>query len=108
MSHRPKPIKNHYTESLAVNSENLGKQLSAESVSAEEIQRILDTISHIYLAETERIVLECGKDMMALEKAPSPLRLFVNSIARVQSSPSVSRAASELMERYVSAWEDWM
>lgn len=108
MSHRPKPVRNHYTESFAVNSENLGRQLSAESVSTEEIQKILDSVSKVYLSETERIVLECEKDIMALETAPSPLRLFVDSIARVQVSASVSQAASKLMKRYVSAWEDWM
>jgi hypothetical protein len=106
MSHRPKPVRDHYTESLAVNSENLGRQLSAESVPGEEIQRILSSISRLYLAETEKIVLECEKDMMALERVPSPLKLFVDSIAQVKST--VSPAASELMKRYVSAWEEWM
>ncbi|AIC15560.1 hypothetical protein [Nitrososphaera viennensis] len=106
MSHRPKPVRDHYTESLAVNSKNLGRQLSAESVPREEIQRILDSISRLYLAETEKIVRECEKDMMALERVPNPLRLFVDSIAQVKSA--VSPAASELMKRYVSAWEDWM
>ncbi len=108
MSHRPKPVRNHYIESLAVNSENLNRQLSAESVSIEEIQKLLESISNIYLAETERIVLECQKDTMALERAPSPLSLFVGSIARVLSSGTVSHAASGLMKRYVSAWEEWM
>ncbi|MEO9362772.1 MAG: hypothetical protein ABI348_02615 [Nitrososphaera sp.] len=106
MSHRPKPVRDHYTESLAVNSENLGRQLSAESVADEEVQRILGSISRLYLSETEKIVLECEKDMMALERVPSPLKLFVDSIAQVKST--VSPAASELMERYVLAWEDWM
>jgi hypothetical protein len=107
MSHKPKPVKDHYTESLAVNSENLGRQLSAESVPREEIQRILDSISRTYLAEMEKIARECEKDMMALERVPSPLRLFVDSIAQVNSL-TVSPAASELMMKYVSAWEDWM
>lgn len=107
MSHRPKPVRDHYTESLAVNSENLGRQLAAESVPREEIQRILDSISSVYLAETEKIARECEKDMMALERVPSPLKLFVDSIA--QAKPlAVSPAAFELLKRYVSAWEDWM
>ncbi|MEO9363763.1 MAG: hypothetical protein ABI348_07675 [Nitrososphaera sp.] len=80
--------------------------MSAESVPGEEIQRILSSISRLYLAETEKIVLECEKDMMALERVPSPLKLFVDSIAQVKST--VSPAASELMKRYVSAWEEWM
>lgn len=107
MSHRPKPVRDHYTEALAVNSENLGKQLAAESVPEQEIRMILDSISQMYLAETEKIARECEKDMMVLERVPSPLRIFIDSIARTKSL-TVSPAASELMEKYVSAWEDWM
>ncbi|AIF84765.1 hypothetical protein NTE_02723 [Candidatus Nitrososphaera evergladensis SR1] len=110
MSHRPKPVRDHYTESLAVNSENLGKQLSAESVPREQVQKILDSISRLYLAETEKIVHECEKDMMALERVPSPLRLFIDSIAQVMTmkSNAISPAAFTLLKRYASAWEDWM
>ncbi|HVX01706.1 MAG TPA: hypothetical protein VHA09_00985 [Nitrososphaera sp.] len=107
MSYRPKPVTDHYVEALMVNSENLGKQLAAESVQGQEIQMILQFISQIYLAETEKITRECEKDMMALERMPSPLRLFVDSIAQARSL-TVSPAASELMSKYVSAWEDWM
>jgi hypothetical protein len=107
MSRKPKPVREHYTESLAVNSENLAKQLSAESVPMDEIKRIIVSISTSYLASTEKIVQECELDMMALEHVPSPLRLFVDSMALAMKS-NVSPAASALMKRYVSAWEDWM
>ncbi len=50
MSHKPKPVRDHYLESLAVNSENLARQLAAKSVPAGEAQSILDTISRTYLS----------------------------------------------------------
>ena len=108
MSHRPKPVRDHYTESLAVNSENLAKQLADKAVPAAETKSILNAISSLYLSETEKIVQECEKDMMALERVPSPLRLFVDSIAQMLKTAKASPAASELLKRYVSAWEDWM
>ncbi len=37
-----------------------------------------------------RIITLCDKDMMALEYVPSPLKLFVDCIAHVQESLSVS------------------
>lgn len=108
MSHRPKPVRDHYSESLAVNSENLKKQLEEKSVPAGEIKTMLDAISRLYLSETDKIVRECEKDMMALEKVPSPLRLFVASIAQAMKTANTSPAAAELLKRYVAAWEDWM
>jgi hypothetical protein len=107
MSHRPKPVRDHYLESLAVNSENLSKQLAGKAVPEAEAKSILDAISRVYLSETEKIVQECEKDMMALERVPSPLRLFVDSIAQALKTKT-SPAAAELLKRYVSAWEDWM
>lgn len=108
MSHKPKPVRDHYIESLAVNSENLSKQLAGKAVPAGETKSILDAISRLYLSETEKIVQECEKDMMALERVPSPLRLFVDSIAQALKTTKASPAAAELLKRYVSAWEDWM
>lgn len=108
MSHKPKPVKDHYLESLAVNSENLSRQLADKAVPAGETQAILDAISRLYLSETEKIVHECEKDMMALERVPSPLRLFVDSIAQALKTTKIPPAAAELLKRYVSAWEDWM
>jgi hypothetical protein len=108
MSHKPKPVSDHYTESLTVNSENLAKQLEDKAVPAAETKSILDAITRLYLSETEKIVQECKKDMMALERVPSPLRLFVDSIAQALKTTKASPVASELLKRYVSAWEDWM
>jgi hypothetical protein len=46
--------------------------------------------------------------MMALEYVPSPLKLFVDCLADVQKSHSLSSQASRLIQHYTSAWEDWM
>ena len=103
--HRPKPVRDHYTESLSVNSDNLKRQLAEAGVNEGEIGAILQSISSAYIREVENIVAECEGDMMALEKVPSPLKLFVDSIA---SARARSPQAVVLLGRYVSAWEDWM
>lgn len=105
MMHRPKPVRDHYTESLQINSENLARQMAEASVPAGETTKILSEISSPYMAEVEKIVAECERDMMALERVPTPLKLFVDCIARVSAE---SLAARRLLEQYVAAWEDWM
>lgn len=103
--HKPKPVRDHYTGSLTVNSENLARQMAEAGVGEEESRKILYSISAAYLQQVERIVEECEADMMALEKVASPLKLFVDCISK--TSPQ-SPQARELLGRYVSAWEDWM
>lgn len=103
--HKPKPVRDHYTESLSVNSENLKRQLADAGVNEGEIGAILQAISSTYMREVENIVTECAGNMMALEKVPSPLTLFVGSIAGAKAR---SPQAVALLGRYVSAWEDWM
>ena len=105
MMHRPKPVRDHYTESLQINSENLARQMAEASVPTGEVTKILSEISSPYMAEVEKIVAECERDMMALERVPTPLKLFVDCIARVSAE---SPAARRLLEQYVAAWEDWM
>jgi hypothetical protein len=46
--------------------------------------------------------------MMALERVPSPLKLFVGCLANAQKSMNLSQPARVLMQQYTSAWEDWM
>ncbi|MGI0019996.1 MAG: hypothetical protein ACREAY_05960 [Nitrososphaera sp.] len=103
--HKPKHVRDHYTESLSVNSENLKRQLAEAGVQEGEISAILQSIAGAYMQEVENIVTECEGDMMALEKVPSPLKLFVDSIAEAKAQ---SPQAMALLGRYVSAWEDWM
>ena len=106
MSHKPKPVRDHYTESLATNSQNLSRQL-AGSVPEAEARAIIGYISAIYLKEVEKIAEECDRDIMALERVPSPLGLFVSCISQVVKDVRSPKAA-DLLRRYVAAWEEWM
>ena len=107
MTHKPKPVKDHYTESLLVNSQNLSRQLEGASVSSLETSEIIKSISAIYHNEVEKIVSECEQDIMALERAPSPLGLFVSCISQIIEDTRSPKAV-DLLQKYVAAWEDWM
>lgn len=107
MSHKPKPVKDHYTESFAVNSQNLARQLAGASVPGAEVKGIIDAISGIYLKEVEEIAEECKRDIMALEKVPSPLGLFVSCISQTIKDVRSPKAVG-LLQKYVAAWEEWM
>jgi hypothetical protein len=106
--YKPKSTREIYIESLSVNSASIEKQLADQSVLPEEISSILDFVSKVYCENVDRIVALCDKDMMALEFVPSPLKLFVDCLASAQKSLSLSSPASRLIQRYTSAWEDWM
>lgn len=106
--YKPKSTREIYIESLSINSESIEKQLADQSVPSEEIRSILDLVSKMYCENLEKIVALCDKDMMALEHVPSPLKLFVDCLASAQKSLSLSSPASRLIQRYTSAWEDWM
>jgi hypothetical protein len=106
--YKPKSTREIYIESLSINSANVEKQLADQSVLTEETRRILDFVSKIYRENVERIIILCDKDVMALEYVPSPLKLFVDCLAQVQKSLSLSSPASRLIQRYAAAWEDWM
>jgi hypothetical protein len=106
--YKPKSTREIYIESLSINSASIEKQLADQSVLTEEIRSILDFVSKIYHENVERIITLCDKDMMALEYVPSPLKLFVDCLAQVQKSLNLSSPASRLIQRYTSAWEDWM
>ena len=106
--YKPKSTREIYIESLSINSASIEKQLADQSVLKEESERILDLVSKIYRENVERIITRCDKDMMALEYVPSPLKLFVDCLAQVQKSLSLSSQASKLIQLYAAAWEDWM
>jgi hypothetical protein len=106
--YKPKSTREIYIESLSINSASIEKQLAEESVPTEEIRSTLDFVSEIYLRDVERIVTLCEKDMTALEYVSSPLKLFVDCLAEAQKSLSLSPPAQGLIQRYTSAWEDWM
>jgi hypothetical protein len=106
--YKPKSTREIYTESLSINSASIEKQLADQSVLSEEIRGIQDFVSKVYCENVDRIVTLCDRDMMALEYVPSPLKLFIDCLAHVQKSLSLSSPASRLIQQYTSAWEDWM
>ena len=106
--YKPKATRDIYVESLSVNSASLEKQLIEQSVQPGEIRNIMNTASRLYNENVDKIVQECDKDMIALERAPSPLKLFIDCLAKTQELVSLSSPARALMQRYLSAWEDWM
>jgi hypothetical protein len=106
--YKPKSTREIYVESLSINSASIEKQLADQSVRTDEIRSILDFVSKTYHEKVESIVAFCDKDMMALEHVPSPLRLLVDCLTDAQKSLSLSSPASTLIQRYNSAWEDWM
>ena len=106
--YKPKSTSEIYIESLSINSKSIERQLVDDSVSTAEIRSILDFVSKMYLRDVEKIVALCDKDMMALEEVASPLKLFVDCLTYAQKSLSLSSNASKLIQRYRSAWEDWM
>jgi len=68
----------------------------------------MDSVDKRYREGVDSIVEECDKDMMALERVPSPLRLFVDCIGEAQKSLNLSQPARALLQQYTAAWEDWM
>jgi hypothetical protein len=106
--YKPKATRDIYVESLSVNSASLEKQLAEQSVQPAEIRNIIGMVSKMYNENVDRIVQECDRDMIALEDAPSPLKLFIDCLAKAQESLNISPPARALVQRYMSAWEDWM
>ncbi len=106
--YKPRATRDIYMESLSVNSASIEKQLEDKSVPAREIKSIIESVGKRYRENVDAIVEECDRDMMALERVPSPLKLFVDCLAEAQKSLSLSQPARALLQQYTSAWEDWM
>lgn len=106
--YKPKDTKDIYFDALAVNASNFKKQLAAEDVQPEEVKVIVKSVVKSYDEHVGVIVEECKRDMMALENVPSPLKLFIECLAEAKESLNLSWPARLLIEKYISAWEDWM
>ena len=106
--YKPKETRQIYLDSLSINTSNLEKQLSGQRVPSDEVEQILSSIKHEYDTRLEGIIYECDKDMMALERVPSPLRLFIDCLAESDKSLQLSQSSRRLIQGYVSAWEEWM
>jgi hypothetical protein len=106
--YKPKSTKDVYTDSLSINSGSLAKQLAEQSVSTGEINNIIQEIEKKYNENLNGILEQCNRDMMALERVPSPLRLFINCLEYIDQSFDLSPRSRALIKQYTSAWEDWM
>ena len=106
--YKPKSTREIYTESLSINSASIEKQLADQSVLSDEIRNITDFVSKAYRENVDSIVKLCDEDIMALERVPSPLKLFVDCLAQARKSLNLSPPARMLIQQYTSAWEDWM
>lgn len=106
--YRPRDTRDIYYESLSVNASNLRKHFAEKSVGEQETESVIDSVSKMYNGRVAKIVEECGRDMMALERVPSPLKLFLDCLAKTNDSLALSPPARRLIELYVSSWEDWM
>ena len=109
MTHRPKTVREIYNDSILVNLSTLENQLGDRHISRNEIEMVSKRISDSYAERLERLAIECDKDMMAIENAPSPLELFLSCISELfKNDSSISPGAASLLKGYVDAWEDWM
>jgi hypothetical protein len=106
--YKPRATRDIYVESLSVNSDSLKKQLADRAVAESEIHNIMDAVAKLYNEQLEKIVEECDRDMMALERVPSPLKLVIECLGRASRSLGLSGASRRLIQNYLSAWEDWM
>ena len=86
MSHKPKPVEDHYKESFNVNILFLSKHLASKLVPEQEIGDIVNSISSRYFGNVVEFVEECNRDLMQLEYVPSPLKLLIDCIAQSQQA----------------------
>ncbi len=93
--YKPKFRRVIYIEPISVNSASVENSLPA-SPYWKEIKIIVDTVSKMYRENVDSIVQECNKDATALERVPSPLKLFVDCFSQLQKSMSRSAPARAL------------
>lgn len=91
--YKPKFKRVIYIEPISFNSASVENSLPA-SPYWKEIKIIVDTVSQMYRENVDSIVQECNKDAMALERVPSPLKLFVDCFSQLQKSMSRSVPAA--------------
>lgn len=106
--YKPRATKDIYIDSFSVNSASIERQLGDKSVPASEIKNIIGAVGKRYRENVDLIVEECDRDIIALERVPSPLKLFVDCLADAQKSMDLPKPARELLQKYTTAWEDWM
>ena len=112
MALKPKSIYCHYKDSLIINSSNLKSFLLYHSVSFEESEKIIHSLSYYYNQKVDEILKICNDhDKWAkLESFPSPLILFVSCINEIfiNNKIMLSKESQIILNSFLKSLESWM
>lgn len=112
MTLKPKSIHCHYKDSLIINSSTLKSLLLSYSVSFEESEKIIHSLSYCYnqkIDEILKIYNEHDK-WTKLESFPSPLILFVSCINEIFINNKIvlSKESQIILKSFLKSLEPWM
>jgi hypothetical protein len=112
MTRKPKPIRNHYSDSLVVNSDNLKTFLYDSDIAETEIDTILSLLTKCYNHKIDFVLKDGEDDWTKLESIPSPMILFVQCIDKVVAADthllSISRKSRFILQSFLASLESWM
>ena len=112
MTLKPKSIYCHYKDSLNINSSNLKSFLLCHSVSFEESEKIIHSLSYYYNKKVDEIlkIYDENDKWAKLESFPSPLILFVSCIDEIfiNSKITLSKESQAILKSFSKSLESWM
>jgi hypothetical protein len=111
MIRKPKSIPCHYSDSLAVNSENLKSFLLSHSVPLAETESIVGLLSEYYDQKVDVILSACnGDDWAKLESFSSPLIVFIGCIDKIinDNKSVLSNQSMPVLKSFLQSLESWM
>jgi hypothetical protein len=112
MALKPKSVYCHYKDSLLINSSNLKSFLLCHSVSSEESNKIIHTLSCYYNQKFDKILKIYNEDdkWVKMESFPSPLILFVSCIDEIFINNKIilSKESQIILKSFLKSLEPWM
>ena len=112
MTLKPKSIYCHYKDSLIINSSNLKSFLLCRSVSFDESEKIIHTLSSYYDQKVDEFLKICNENdkWAKLESFPSPLILFVSCIDEIFINNKIilSKESQIILKSFLKSLESWM
>jgi hypothetical protein len=112
MALKPKSIYCHYKDSLIINSSNLKSFLLCHSVSFEESEKIIHTLSCYYNQKVDEFLKTCNENnkWAQLESFPSPLILFISCIDEIFINNKIilSKESQIILKSFLKSRESWM
>jgi phosphorylcholine metabolism protein LicD len=112
MTLKPKSIYCHYKDSILINSSSLKSFLLSHSVSPEESEEIIHTLSYYYNQKIDEILKIYNEDdkWATLESFPSPLILFVSCIDEtfINNKVILSKESQRILKSFLKSLEPWM